>query len=431
MPVILGVSGYMLDQAFQRSLSTAEKYRLNSQMYLLLGAIEIVDGQPTLPEQLDDPDFSRPSSGLYGWVYTNDGLQWQSPSVLFPTPQKFDTSNIKAGEQKFNNLLGTPLGRAFSLSFDVEYEIAGEVLPIRLIVWHDSSIWSAELVSYRQQLGQWLGSLGIFIILAQLLIMKWGLQPLKHLKSDLDNLDENIYTQLADNYPAEIKPVTRSLNQVLANQQQQSERYKNTLGDLAHSLKTPLAVISGYAQQDPELQAKLSDPLRRMDEIVNHQLNRASLGAKVNVNQSIELKPLCKRIINALTKVYGREDRDFSLLVPANCFLHGDESDFMELMGNLLDNACKYGKRQVFIEVEENDANWIIRIEDDGPGVAGNRRNSILQRGQRADTANKGQGIGLAVVIDIISAYGGSMDVERSQVLGGASFVISLPIATA
>ena len=419
----------MLDQAFQRSLTTAEKHRLNSQMYLLLGAIEIVEGQPTLPGQLDDPDFSRPDSGLYAWVYTNSGLQWQSPSVLFETPNDVATNDIQAGEQKFQNLLGTPLGRAFSLSFDVEYEVASGALPIRLIVWHDSSIWTAELLSYRQQLGQWLGSLGIFIILAQLLIMKWGLQPLKHLKTDLDNIDEQINTQLADNYPAEIKPITRSLNQVLANQQQQSERYKNTLSDLAHSLKTPLAVISGYAQQDPVLESKLSEPLRRMDEIVSHQLGRASLGAKININQNIEIKPLCKRIINALAKVYNRDERDFSILIPANCFLHGDESDFMELMGNLLDNACKYGKRQVFIEVEEADTNLSIRIEDDGPGVAGNHRNSILQRGQRADTANKGQGIGLAVVIDIISAYGGSMDVERSQILGGASFVISLPMA--
>lgn len=418
----------MLDQAFQRSLSTAENNRLNSQMYLLLGSIDISDGQPSLPEQLGDPDFSRPGSGLYAWIYTKNGMQWQSPSVLFDTPKSLNASDIQAGEEHFQELLETPLGRTFSLSFDIEWALSDGNLPIRVTIWHDSSIWGAELRSYRQQLSQWLGMLGIIIILAQALIMRWGLQPLKRLKIDLDQLQEEQQGQLPGGYPAEIQPVTNSLNQVLANQQQQSERYKNTLNDLAHSLKTPLAVISGVAQQDPELEKKLTDPLRRMDEIVSHQLNRASIGAKTNINQTIDLRRLCKRLIGALGKVYQRDDRDFSLLIPANCNIQGDESDFMELMGNLLDNACKYGSRQVFVDAEEVDSQWIIRVEDDGPGVAGNQRNSILDRGQRADTANKGQGIGLAVVIDIISAYNGSLEVGRSPILGGASFILSLPI---
>ncbi|MCV6615342.1 MAG: ATP-binding protein [Cellvibrionaceae bacterium] len=428
MPLVLGLSGYMLDQAFQRSLSAAEKNRLNSQMYFLLGAINIKNGQPSLPHLLDEPDFNRPGSGLYAWVFTDKGLQWQSPSVLFDTPSQLSADNLEAGQQTFTELLETPLGRAFSLSFDVEWETGDNALPLRLVIWHDSNFWSSELRSYRQQLGQWLGILGIFIIIAQLLIMRWGLQPLQRLKRDLDHLKDSPDGQLPRDYPSEIIPVTRSLNLVLDNQQQQRERYKNTLNDLAHSLKTPLAVISGFAQQDPQLEQKLSEPLKRMDEIVSHQLSRASLGSKVNINQAIDLRKLCKRLISALTKVYQRQEQDFSLLIPPDCHIHGDESDFMELMGNLLDNACKYGERQVFVDAEKIDTQWVIRIEDDGPGVAGNHRNVILDRGQRADTASAGQGIGLAVVIDIISAYGGSLEVGRSPILGGASFILTLPV---
>ncbi|MBB6522957.1 ATP-binding protein [Pseudoteredinibacter isoporae] len=427
LPAVLGLSGYMLDQAFQRSLTSAEKNRLSSQMYMLLGSIDISDGQPKLSQELHDPGFSRPGSGLYAWIFTPEGMQWQSPSVLFPTPSDLKPERINAGKEHFQDRIGD-LGRVFSLSFDVEWESSDGNLPVRLIIWHDSTVWDAELRSYRQQLGQWLGSLGVFIILAQLLIMRWGLQPLKRLKSDIDKLRESPDEQLPGNYPSEIIPVTQSLNQVLANQTQQSERYKNTLNDLAHSLKTPLAVISGFAQQDPELEKKLADPLRRMDEIVSHQLSRASLGAKVNINRSINLRQLCKRLIAALGKVYDRDEKDFSLLIPADCLIQGEEADFMELMGNLLDNACKYGRRQVFVDAEEMDGQWVIRVEDDGPGVAGNQRQSILTRGQRADTANKGQGIGLAVAIDIVSAYSGSVEVGRSPILGGASFILTLPV---
>jgi len=428
LPAVLGLSGYMLDQAFQRSLTTAEKNRLNSQMYLLLGSIDISAGQPKLSQELNDPDFSRPGSGLYAWVHTPLGMQWQSPSVLFPTPSNLMPQVIEAGTQHFEEIRHSSQGRVFSLRFDVEWESKDGNLPIRLTIWRDSAIWNAELSTYRQQLGQWLGSLGIFIIFAQLLIMRWGLQPLKRLKDDIDKLRESSEQQLPGNYPSEIIPVTHSLNQVLANQSQQSERYKNTLNDLAHSLKTPLAVISGFAQQDPEFEKKLADPLRRMDEIISHQLNRASLGAKININHSIDLRQLCKRLITALGKVYGRDEKDFSLLIPADCRIQGEEADFMELMGNLLDNACKYGRRQVFVDAEEMDGQWVIRVEDDGPGVAGNQRQSILTRGQRADTANKGQGIGLAVAIDIVSAYSGSVEVGRSPILGGASFILTLPV---
>lgn len=397
-------------------------------MYLLLGSIDISGGQAKLSQELNDPDFSRPGSGLYAWVFTPEGMQWQSPSVLFPTPENLKPDNIVAGKQQFLELPHTSIGRVFSLSFDVEWENKDGNLPIRLTIWRDSTIWDAELRSYRQQLSQWLGSLGIFIIFAQLLIMRWGLQPLKRLKTDIDSLHESPGQQLPGNYPSEIIPVTHSLNQVLANQTQQSERYKNTLNDLAHSLKTPLAVISGFAQQDPELEKKLTEPLRRMDEIVSHQLSRASLGARVNINHNLDLRKLCKRLIKALAKVYDRDETDFSLLIPADCHIQGEEADFMELMGNLLDNACKYGRRQVFVDAEEMDGQWVIRIEDDGPGVAGNQRQSILSRGQRADTASTGQGLGLAVAIDIVSAYSGSVDVGRSPILGGASFILTLPV---
>lgn len=426
LPLLIGLSGYMLDQAFQRSLITAEHDRLNSQVYLLLGALEIVDGQPQLPEQLHEPKFSQTDSGLYGWVFTRSQLQWQSPSVLFPTPVELDGTNIKGGQSEYKVMGVGNLGRVFSLSFDAEWELHDVTLPLRIYVWHDSSNYDGELSSYRQQLWQWLGSLGLGFLIAQLLIMRWGLQPLNRLKGDLDKLKDQQEPQLPSGYPAEIQPVTNSLNQVLASQQRQNERYKNTLGDLAHSLKTPLAVISGFAQQDPELQKKLQEPLQRMDEIVSHQLARASLGSKGNLNNAVSLQPLCQRLLGALEKVYRRSSGDFLLDIPPNCMVQGDDSDFMEMLGNLLDNACKYGRRQLIISAEQRGKSWFLYIEDDGPGVPELKRATILERGQRADTATAGQGIGLAVVIDIISAYGGSLQIDRSDRLGGACFTLSL-----
>lgn len=426
LPLLLGLSGYGLDQAFQRSLITAENDRLKSQVYLLLGALEIIDGQPQLPPPRTESRFSQADSGLYGWIFTRSQVQWQSPSVLFPTPVEMNGQNINAGQSSFMQMDTATLGKVFSLSFDVEWELDDTSLPIRIYVWHDTSNYNGELSSYRQQLWQWLGSLGLGFLISQLLIMRWGLLPLNRLKGDIDDLTDQQQPQLPGGYPAEIQPVTDSLNQVLSNQQQQGERYKNTLSDLAHSLKTPLAVISGYSQQDPELEKKLREPLQRMDEIVSHQLARATISNKGNLNKAVYLKPLIQRLLGALEKVYHRNRGDFLIDIPENCALQGDESDFMEMLGNLLDNAFKYGNRQVLISAERRGDCWYIYIEDDGKGVPELMRATVLERGQRADTAKAGQGIGLAVVIDIISAYGGSLQVDRSHRLGGACFTLSL-----
>ncbi len=238
--------------------------------------------------------------------------------------------------------------------------------------------------------------------------------------------------QLPGAYPAEIQPVTDNLNRVLRSERAQRERYRNTLSDLAHSLKTPLAVIRGQLENKQHISAEslahaIDEQVSRMSAIVDHQLRRASAQVtQANRSSSVQVKPLVERLARAMQKVYQSKSVQLRLDIGEHLVFHGDEADLMELLGNLIDNACKYGRHSVAISAQQQGRDLVVSVEDDGPGVEADVQQTILTRGARADTATPGQGIGLAVAVDILSSYGGSIDIFRSK-LSGAGFTIRIP----
>jgi two-component system sensor histidine kinase PhoQ len=424
LPLFTGLSGYLLDVTFQRSLLAGERERLNANVYLLLAAAESREGWLELPDDLTDPRFTQPDSGLYGYIHDDRGNEvWRSASAALISPLPAQQRPLQPGHAEFGALVADSAGY-YRFEYDIawESEDGGRHL-YRFSILHTQAEAAGELAAYRRQLWWLLGGLALVMLCMQGLVMRWGLKPLQTLAARLRALEKGEATGVEGDYPLEIRPVISNLNRVLQSERTQRERYRNTLADLAHSLKTPLAVLRGSAGRTPDI----DEQIMRMDQIISHQLQRAVTRAPQQPDKPVVVATVIERIATALHKVYAARNIDFEIDAHTNVRFHGVETDLLELLGNILENAFKYGRGRVRATATADAAALTLIVEDDGPGVPAHRQQQILQRGARADTAQPGQGIGLAVAVDIVSAYRGSLTVGKSTELGGAEFRIILP----
>ncbi|PSW21108.1 ATPase [Photobacterium sanctipauli] len=275
--------------------------------------------------------------------------------------------------------------------------------------------------------------LGLFVLIAIAFLIAafhWSFQPLRKLASQLDQMTDAKRNKLDDNFPMELQDVTLALNRLIEISNAQKGRYRHAMDDLAHSLKTRLAATNALLDDKEipriELNQRVMEQISQMDELVQYQLKRAMMGQQGLQKDKTELKPVIDSFGRLLSKVYTDKSVklgyhfNYKLKLPVN------RSDLMELLGNLLENAYRFCISEVRIAVDEKPDHFIIRIEDDGPGVAEDVREAIFQRGVRADQLNPGQGIGLSVCHEIVRSYQGTIHVETATI-EGASFVIKLP----
>ena len=439
LPLFLGLTGFFLDNAFQRSLMAAEDARLRTHLYLLFSVAELPNIRTRkvnleMPTVLMEPDFERLNSGLYAYIYNEEKeIIWRSNSAALmdaPTNDRFaeqsTVGQLIVQEETHDESL------RFSAHYDVIWEDArGKGHPFRFAVTHDGDAFLAELKAYRNQLWRWLGAAGLLLLLAQTVILRWGLRPLSKLARALKAMQSGDTRNIAGEHPRELQRIVDNLNLVLAREEALRQRYRNSLSDLAHSLKTPLAVLQGKVNQDSsdgDLQQTLAEQVTRMNQVVTYQLQRAVSSQQQGLNQRIDVEQVVQRLVAALQKVYRDKQVDCQTSVNNSLFV-GDEQDLLELLGNLLENAFKYCHRQVRLEARTEQQQLVISISDDGAGIPIDQQERILQRGQRLDTTQPGQGIGLAVSADIIASYGGQLHIDRSS-LGGAAFILTLPIAS-
>jgi len=240
-------------------------------------------------------------------------------------------------------------------------------------------------------------------------------------------------TQLGVGLPRELSGVARSLNTLLRSEQQRIARYRDTLGNLAHSLKTPLAVMRSSLASGTDVRASLNAEIDRVAEIVDHQLKRAATSGGAALGQSpVALRPLIEDLRTTLRKVHAHKDLSINIVVEESTCFVGDRGDIMELLGNVLDNACKWCRSSVHLQAAIDprlppEQALQIRVEDDGPGIAPLDRGRVLARGARADERAPGHGLGLAMVADTVGLYGGDLAIGQSALLGGARLDIALP----
>ncbi|MCU7933493.1 MAG: histidine kinase [Candidatus Thiodiazotropha sp. (ex Dulcina madagascariensis)] len=431
LSAFLGLTGLALDKAFRSASEDALQARLFSSVYALLAAAEEGEkGQLRMPEVLTDPRFNRPDSGLYAQVSGITGqYRWRSGSSL---GRSLDFSrNMSPGESKIERFKLAD-GEAMGLSFGVVWEdFDGRELKYVLAVAEDLRPLQEQIATFRDTLFLWLGSAALLLLLVQGWVLSWGLQPLRQVEQALTEIESGQANQLQGDYPKELNRLTSNINSLIRHAQARQQRYRDSLGDLAHSLKTPLAILQGIVDRggdDPETsQRTVREQVERMNQIVSHQLQRAAASGRTILTQGLPVNPLVERLVKSLDKVYIEKGIQWQRSIAPESRFRGDEGDLMELLGNLMENACKYGAGRVRVSAQMEDCLHLC-VEDDGKGIPDEEAEAVLQRGHRADQHQPGQGIGLAVAADIVSAYGGTLQIRRSDRLGGAAIQVWLPI---
>jgi len=422
--VFLGLAGLVLQRAFSNSQQTALQQRMESQLYLLLGAAELNDGRISIGETLSDPRFNQVDSGIYGLIQdSSQQTLWRSASAV--TLPELRLPDIAPGEIRFGQMQqpsGDPL---YSYQMSIIWEDSqGQETPLNFAILQDSAPTQAESRTFSRTLWLWFGLIVVILLASLTAILRWGLRPLDQLANDLKQIEAGNKARLEGDYPDELNLLTENLNRLLQHEQQQRTRYQHTLDDLAHSLKTPLAVVrssleAGPAEADTE---SLQEQVNRMDEIIRYQLNRASTRSTSLSVTRIPVKPELEKLLRTLSKVYRDKDNEARLQCDQQSQFRGSSGDLLELMGNITDNAFKAALHRIEIHVNGGFADQPLQIsvEDDGTGIAESEREQVVQRGIRADSRQSGQGIGLAVAADIMEQYQGQLLIDRSPSLGGA-----------
>jgi two-component system, OmpR family, sensor histidine kinase PhoQ len=427
--VFVGLCGIALEKAFRESALDSQEGRLRGLVYALLGAAETDErNQLTVSDaQLPEPRLKQPQSGLEVAILDESGATlWHSPSITREPPVVIGP---EVGKWKFERL--EDRGR-FALSFGLRW-IGEQGQPRRytVLALEDPQAYEAELSVFRRTLWSWLAGASVGLLGALLLVQQWGLAPLQRLVGELRDVESGAAPQVGAAYPGELTPLTGALNAMIVSERSRLQRYRDALGDLAHSLKTPLAVLRGLADDTrlaDEPRRQLEEQVGRMQQIAEHQLSRAATAGRRTLAQPVRVKPLAQKLAAALRKVYAGKNLAIDVAMPDALLARVDAGDLYELVGNVSDNAAKWARQRVRIGASRNAAALTLVVEDDGPGFPEDPQR-LLGRGVRADSRVPGQGLGLAAVAEIVQAYEGQIGLERSADLGGARVVLTLPAA--
>lgn len=439
----LGLTGLALEQAFRESALEALRERLQGYVWAYIaGSDPTVSRRLVLPEVAPEPRFDQPGSGLYAGI-TGDRLRWESASAL-ARGLPFD-QELPPGQTEFSGPLPSPVGEIYLFSHGVVWELGeDDELGLTLHVAEHASVLDGQVMVFRQTLWMYLGAAGLTLLFLMLIMFRWGLSPLRRVEADLANVESGQAQRLTGPYPRELRGLTDSVNDLIDTEREHLARYRNTLSDLAHSLKTPLAVMRTRLE-DLDLGAvdettdaatprkELLDQVQRMNEIVAYQLSRAATSGHQTFATPMPLEPVAEEIVRSLEKVYAHRGIVCEFEIDPVARFHGERGDLMELLGNLLENAFKWAYSRVLLSVRQiqlpnaRRPGLEISVEDDGEGIAPERVSEVLKRGVRGDERVEGHGIGMAIVQDILRAYRGSLDVGRSGALGGARFLLRVP----
>ena len=405
----------------QDAVETQIRQRLEAHIYTLLAAVELLpDGGMEIPTDLPEPRLMQPDSGLYAEVIGRS-LAWRSPSALGEKPDLPD-SPIAPGSFVFDSNADIGPEHALVLRYGILWvDRSGGEHPYWFSVAENRELMEAQIDVFRQQLWAWAGAALLVFIAIQVAVLRWGLAPLRRLRSEVGAVRDGQTDSIRGTYPSELTPLKVGLNAFITSERKNLERQRNQLGDLAHSLKTPLAVLRSGIRSDEML-----EQVDAMDRIVAYQLRKARASGKPTWAQPLEIEPVAEKIAATLEKLYAAKQVVCEFELDPGARFYGDEGDLSELIGNLLENAFKWASTRVLVHVSLKSPGWCLRVEDDGPGIEPERRDDVLQRGVRADERTAGHGIGLAIVTDLVEAYGGTIAIHESA-LGGAAVVVEFP----
>ena len=422
--IFITLTALALERAFSDSAESALHDKTTSQLYALMAAAEVGDEGLIMPTDELDALLGLPSSGVYAFITSKAGeVLWQSSSVLGarpPLPVALGRGEKSTARTRINST------DFYTIAYGVNWAPDADALALTFSMSTDFASLDKQIYSYRATLWGWLLAMALLLLLSQALILRWGLSPLRRVGDELSRIENGKQESIEDKYPIEIRHLTDNINLLLEHEREHKARYRNALGDLAHSLKTPLAVLQGsLAGKDQKTVATFQDQIKRMNTIVEYQLQRAATAASPGIGKQVEVEAVVNRIIESLLKVYSERQYLLETNVESSLMFKGDEGDLMEILGNLLDNAFKWCRQRILVNAEHRGKKLTIRIEDDGPGMKREQVEALLQRGARADETVPGHGIGMSIVNNIVRAYKGKLEIGTSE-LGGVCVTVVL-----
>jgi len=409
---------YSVSSAYYASLVDSTENNLEAHLYSLISEVEFIDESVKMPNTILAPELNRIDSDTFALIYQNNDLVWYSESAV---SLEFNPNSIdsETGASEFKQVFYQ--GNSYwQLSLTVILGNAEQSQQAVFILLRDDKALTDVLSEFTDTLMTWMLILGAIMTLLMGLGFLWNMRPLQRLDKEIKAIESGKKERLSHSYPIELQAITEDLNLLLESQRRQKERYRASLSDLAHALKTPLAILkSSPMANDNDAQEQLD----RINSMIEHQLKRAATGGTDTWKKTTSIGPVLESILNAMKKVYHQKAIEFQSNCPEQTKFLGDKTDLMEILGNLIDNACKACNETVRVNVISNEKILTIEISDDGPGIELSARKKLLQRGTRLDTYESGHGVGLAIVADLVNDYQGTIEIGSAP-LGGALFIV-------
>jgi len=393
----------------------------------LVAAVEIDQlGNLQMHGQPSDPSFYRLNSGWYWEVKSSNGSLEKSPSL---GEEILDLSELNFEENhKVQSIYGPGQQKLRAHIMHISYPKLQTSLtfvattPVTQIT-DDVHDYSAHVISSFLVLG-------IGLSLAVVLQVRLALKPLKAIRTAIGDVQAGKAKRLPPEFPSDVQPLVEELNYLLDHNELLLKRARNQLGDLAHSVKNPLTVIRNEARSMANEQGQIIlDQSHAMDSSIDHFLSKARIyGKKDIIGSRTTVKTVISDLVFAVDRIYRDREIETQFSEQCDCLFRGEAQDLEEMVGNLIDNACKWAKKQVVVKCKKNNNRLVIIVQDDGPGIPEESLEDVIQRGTKLDESKPGHGQGLGIVKDIADLYGGHLELGRSP-LGGLQAQLDLPAA--
>ena len=419
----LPVAGWLLAHHYRTAAVNAFDERLEATLNVVIAGVtyDPLNQQLNYERALGDSRFDHVYSGWY-WQITDEANRSVASRSLWD--QRLP---VLESERVTARTLPGPRGQQLRV-VERDIYLAPLETPLHVSVAARDDDLREDIQEFQQML--WLGLLGLGALLLGVLALqvRWGLAPLRRMNANLREVEQGRAEQLETRLPDELATLAKSMNAVLARDQRLIERGRHTAGNLAHALKTPISVMRLLAKQLPgESRDTWEAELSRIDSAVRHHLARASAAGEGVRFAPVALQGTLAPLITGLARLAQRRHITLRQTVDSGVRVHMDGQDLQEMVGNLLDNALRWGKSDVHIRLQAQSEMLLLVVSDDGPGMTPQECQAAVQRGKRLDEQRSGSGLGLAIVTDLVTLYHGQMRLQRAE-SGGLEVVIELPV---
>ena len=436
---VMLVSVFIIDVSYRNEFRQSLYETLRLHIFSIMSVTESDDDSIYIPDIFYNPKLNTLDSGLWAAVLDeNKNVLWQSLSVE-RIPKDIPVGE-KVGDWKFDSI-DQEGHTVLTASYYIAWNEGSQAHRYYFIAAENQSVLDETIQRFRLWLFGGFSLITLVLLICQIFALHKAFRPINKLEDEIALLEEGKQGALSPDYPVELNGVTSNLNALIEKEHNQRERYRSCMADLAHSLKTPMAIINNEIKKMPHNEV-MNNAIQRIDQSIEYQLRRAVMSGHTIVDRGVSIQEVLDLVLEALAKLYSDKGISIRHQVDKDLLFIGDENDLMEIFGNLLDNAYKYAHQQIHITVtQDNQTQHQVKhqtqdqkqnqtltfvIEDDGEGFCETKKTTIFTRGERLDQQNLGQGIGLAVVYDIVKNYNGQIESATSP-LGGALFRIMIP----